>query len=350
MINERGTVNDFYKILGVAESANKDEIKKIYRKLALQYHPDRNKGEKAAEKKFKEISEAYYVLSDDKRRKEYDQMRKYGASGSAGFGNFRGTYSGDFNSIFEEILRGSSTRGSARTRGTGAFSDISDLFGGMGSRGEQARRGEDIETELTLNFFAAINGCHKDIQLRIERTCQNCQGSGVKKTLTKRTKCEFCNGRGLAKVLEKLKVTIPAGVTAGSIIRLRGKGHPGKNGGPEGNLLIQITVSEDTHFHRIGDDLFLDLPISLNEALMGGTVKIPTGSGEVSLKIPSSSTGNKKLRLQGKGVKNTKTGQKGDLTVSLKITLPEKMTEEAKNLLIQFIELTSYNPRNHWIT
>ncbi len=347
-------MDDFYKILGVSPSASKEEIKKVYRKLALTFHPDRNKGDKAAEKKFKTITEAYFVLSDEKRRQEYDQMRKFGGGNAGGFGNFRGGYSGDFNSIFEEILRSSGGRGRARTSDRNNSSDFfSDLFGsrGSGEHSNKSKVGSDAEAQLTLNFFEAIGGCKKEIQLNVEGVCAECGGSGSKKNLiNRRIKCDMCGGMGKVMTEENLTVTIPSGVETGSIIRLRGKGQAGKNGGLNGNLLIEIKVDEDSNFRRQGDDLYLEIPISLEEALLGAAIKIPTGSGAVTLKIQPSSTGKKKLRLPGKGVTNGKTHHKGDLIASLKIVLPESMTEEAKNLLLRFSKLQPTHPRPNWIS
>jgi DnaJ-class molecular chaperone len=209
--------------------------------------------------------------------------------------------------------------------------------------------GGDIEASLTLSFWEALRGCKKEIQLKVERTCVACNGNGTKKnSFGRQSGCNSCHGLGKGMHSENLTVTIPAGVETGSIVRLKGKGQLGVNGAASGNLLIKITAAEDSHYRRNGQDLHLEIPISLEEALLGSKIQIPTGCGEVTLKIPPSTTGKKKLRLTAKGVANSKTGENGDLIVDLKIILPDKMTEEAKGHLLRFSQLLSYNPRPNW--
>ncbi|MFH1727849.1 MAG: DnaJ C-terminal domain-containing protein [Pseudomonadota bacterium] len=335
-------MQDFYKILGCNESDSKDEIKKKYRKLALKYHPDRNKDDKTAEAKFKEISEAYYVLSDEKKRAEYDQYKKMGFSGNYGQ-NFQGKYHQDFSSIFEDLFSGGGF--SQKSSKANPFSDIfSDIFSGGFSQGQarshgfgfnQAKpsNGSDVETNLFLPFWSAVNGSKQELKFNINRPCESCHGAG----------CAVCRNQGFVKKLESLLVTIPAGVDNGSKVRLQGKGAQGKNGGKNGDLYINIKVNPDKVYKRDGKDLKLDLPISLSEALNGTKVPIKLGEKEISLKIPARSKGNEQLRLKGKGVQS-KTGP-GDLYVYIWILLPEKINKGSEKLLLEFAEKNTYDPR-----
>ena len=287
---------DYYEILGVSRNATQDEIKKAYRKLARKYHPDLNPGDKQAEEKFKEIQEAYEILGDPEKRKKYDQ---FGTADFEGFnfGDFTGsggtyykTYSfdfGDFSSIFEDILGG------------GFKKKRSDGFHTTGFDFNIPQKGADIEAELEIDFIDSILGGEKLIYIK---------GSPI-------------------------KVKIPEGIKNGQKIRLSGKGEPGINGGPNGDLYIKIKVRKDPKYHREGDDLYLKFPISITEAYFGGVIEVNTIKGKIKLKLPPRTNTGKKFRIRGKGVKNPKTKISGDLYIEPYIVLPEISSTELDNIM-----------------
>jgi len=284
---------DYYKVLGVNESASQDEIKKAYRKLARKYHPDVNPGDKVAEEKFKEISEAYEVLSDPEKRKQYDQFGTFDFNGS-GFGGFNeGNYKsytftgdgGDFSKIFEDLFGRSYSRQSS-----GSHFDFGGNF---------AQKGENLEAEIEVDFEDTINGGEKYINL---------QG-------------------------KTLKVKIPEGVETGSKIRLSGKGYPGINGGAPGDLILKIKVRDSNKYIRKGDNLYMKVPISLKEAILGDNIEVNTPKGKIKLKIPEKTSGGRKFRVRGKGLKNIKTKKVGDLYIETYIVLPDEIPNELKNIV-----------------
>jgi molecular chaperone DnaJ len=289
---------DYYDILGVKKAAGADEIKKAYRGLAKKFHPDKNKGNKDAENKFKEISEAYAVLSDTEKREQYDRLGKEAFRGGGPGGNpFAGGANPFSGFDFSQFTGGGArARGGRRsTGGPGGFTDIfSDLFGGGGPGFEPGpERGGDLEAELTIDFRDAILGATMDLVI---------------------------NGKGV-------KVKIPEGVSDGQRIRLRGKGAPGSSGGPAGDLNVLIHVRPHPLFERRGDDIYIDLPIKVGEAIRGAEVEVPTIHGPVRARIPAATQGGQTFRLRGKGVKK-KTGTPGDHYYRVEITVPKSSAAE----------------------
>lgn len=348
---------DYYEVLGVEKSASEQEIKSAFRRLAKKYHPDVCK-EPDAEAKFKEAQEAYAVLSDEQRRKQYDQFghAAFDQNGGAGAGGFGGFDFGDFDfgDIFDNIF-GSSFG-----------------FGGQ-SRGGRTRatKGADRLLRIKLTFEEAIFGCSKDLNLEVndtcnkcngkggfnEETCKNCHGSGTVTSeqrtifgafMTKTTcptcgglgksykeTCSECNGRGYTKAKKTISVTVPAGVDSGNRLRISGKGEAGTNGGPAGDLYLEFIVEEHKFYERDDNDIYLVVPLSITEAILGCKKEIPTIYGNVNLTIPAGSNNGDKHRLKGKGIKNESTRRTGDMYVILEVKNPKKLSREQKKLLEQ---------------
>ena len=373
---------DFYAVLGVPKSAPADEIKKAYRKLARDLHPDRNPGNREAEEKFKAASEAYDVLSDDKKRKEYDEMRSLFGSGAFRRGaRSGGTQQFDPSDLFGGFSGGGAGAGSAGDRrfGGAGFSDIfSSIFSGGGPGGGAARRGprrgRDVETEVTLDFTQAVRGTTLPLTLRSAGECDTCHGNGAKPGTSPRTcpqchgsglisrnqgsfsfsepcrecqgagtivdeKCPECRGTGGVTKARTINVRFPAGVADGQRIRLSGRGEPGDRGGPAGDLYVQVMVRPDDLFGRSGDDLTLTVPISIAEAVLGADLRVPTLDGPVTLRVPPGTPSGRKLRARGKGVPR-KDGPTGDLIVTVDVVVPEGVTGEARDALERFAKLT----------
>lgn len=343
---------DYYEVLGISKTATDAEIKSAFRKMAKQYHPDINKAPDAAEK-FKEAQEAYAVLSDPNKRKQYDQYGHAAFDNNGGSGGY--DFSGfDFSDIFSDLF-GSSF---------GGFN-----FGGRSTTSRGSRKGDDSLVRVNLTFLEAINGCKKTIKVASseacpdcngkgglgEKTCSACHGSGtvtseqrsIFGSFMTRTTCDTCHGKGTTyektcttchgtgkiNKTKEIEVKVPAGVDNGNQLRVAGKGEAGYNGGPNGDLYIEFKVEEHPIFEREEDDIYLFLPITIVDCVLGCKKDVPTIDGTIKLTIPENSKTGDKLRIKGKGVSNVNTGKKGDMYVVLNILPPTKLTREQKTLL-----------------
>jgi len=370
---------DFYSVLGVNKSASTDEIKKAYRKMARELHPDHNPGNTEAEEKFKAASEAYDVLSDEKKRKEYDEMRSLFGSGAFRRGA-RGAGGGFDPSDLFGGFSGTGASGSPGDRrfGGAGFSDIfSSIFsggGGTGVRRTGPQRGRDVEAEVTLDFVHAVQGTTLPLTLRSPGVCDTCHGNGAKPGTVPRTcpqcagtglisrnqgsfsfsepcrecqgagtivdeKCPECRGTGGVTKNRTINVRFPAGVSDGQRIRLSGRGEPGERGGPAGDLYVQVKVRPDDLFGRSGDDLTLTVPITMAEAVLGTDLRVPTMDTPVTLRVPPGTPSGRKLRARGKGVVR-RNGEAGDLIVTVEVQVPAQISDEARDALEQFAKLT----------
>lgn len=353
---------DYYEVLGVEKSASADEIKKAYRKKALQYHPDRNPGDKEAEARFKECNEAYEVLSNDEKRGRYDQ---YGFAGvdpnfnpNAGFGGGFGGF-GDAFSGFGDIF--------------------GDLFGGGGRRNPNApRQGENVGARLELTFEEAAFGAEKEVPVtRIEtcakcsgtgsaggapETCPTCRGSGSVRTTQNfmgmtmqsttacpkcggtgkiiKDPCNTCRGKGKVRRSTKVRVQIPAGVDDGQSVRVRGEGCTGSNGGPSGDLLVEVSIRNHPFFQRDGANVLCELPITFTQAALGAELEVPTLDGKVRYTIPEGTQTGTTFRLRGKGIPFVHSKARGDQLVTVVVETPTKLTKEQKELLRRFGDST----------
>jgi curved DNA-binding protein len=328
---------DYYDVLGVSRSATEDEIRKEYRKLARKHHPDVNPGDKSAEEKFKDINEAYEVLSDADKRKRYDQLGpnwKAGAdftpppSGDNGRVDF-----GDFSEFF------------GREQGGGGFSDFFEsMFGGR--RGARAgsgfrMRGADVEAEIALTLEEAHRGVKRTLSFQASEPCPDCKGTGTNDGKT----CPTCHGQRTIRNTKTFDVNIPAGVRDGSVIRLAGQGEPGGDGGPAGDLFLRVRIEPHRLFEVRGeDDLQIELPLAPWEAALGAKVTVPTLDGSVEMKIPAGAQGGQRLRLRGQGL-SRRAGGRGDLYAKLKIVIPPKLTSQEKELFQKLAAESRFNAR-----
>lgn len=349
---------DYYEVLGLSKGASKDEIKSAYRKKAKQLHPDLNKDDPKAEEKFKEVQEAYSVLSDDEKKKMYDQYGHAGVSGggpgAGGFGGFQG-FDGagfDFGDIFDSVFGGG----------------FSGSFGGRQS-GPRVTRGSDVLMRMDLTFEEAIYGCEKKFNLDVVEECSKCHGHGGfdreecstcrgKGTITQqqqtilgafmstttcpdchgtgqtyKRKCSECNGKGKTKVNKKITINIPEGINTGDRQRVSGKGNPGSNGGENGDLYIEFIVDEHDVFIRDGDDIYVEVPLTITEAILGCKKEIPTIYGNVKLNVSPGTNSGDKERIRGKGVDNKYRRHKGDMYVIFKIYTPKRLSRDQKKLI-----------------
>ena len=341
---------DYYDVLGVERGADEKAIKRAYKKLAMQYHPDRTKGDKAKEEKFKEIQEAYEILGDKEKRAAYDQHGHAAfEQGGMGGGGFGGGFSGaDFGDIFGDMF--------------------GDIFGGGGRGRQRVVRGEDLRYDIQITLEEAVKGTTKDIQINTLAHCDSCDGTGAEKGSKVETcpschgsgrirrqqgffvteavcptchgsgkkiekPCKSCHGEGRVHKKKNLSVKIPAGVDTGNQLRLSGEGAAGENGAPAGDLYVVIHVKEHHIFERDGNNLYCEVPISFSMAALGGEIEVPTLDGKVKLKIPAETQTGKLFRMRGTGVSSTRSGYAGDLICRVVIETPVNLNKEQKELL-----------------
>jgi DnaJ-class molecular chaperone len=319
---------DYYSVLGVPKTAAEKDIKSAYRKLARKWHPDANpNNQKEAEEKFKEISEAYEVLGDPEKRKKYDMLGpnwQQAAHQAEQQRRYRGTPDAQ---DFEFNFGGAGA-------GPSGFSDFFDMFfSGIGRRQTAqstgfAQRGQDLETTIELGLRDVYDGGKKAVSLQVEDVCPRCHGSGT----IGGALCPQCHGTGRVLMTKRFEVTIPKGIGEGQRIRLAGQGGAGVNGGPNGDLYLIVKLMEDPTYKRKGDDLYVDLPVSIYDLALGGEVKVPTLSGQVAMTIPEGTQNNRLLRLSGRGMPKVKGGGTGDQYVRLVGQLPQNLSEKEKKL------------------
>jgi molecular chaperone DnaJ len=370
---------DYYQTLGVSKKASEKEIKDAYRKLARKYHPDANAGDKTSEEKFKEVSEAYEVLSNAEKRKQYDSGGMFAGAGGPGpgygpfdFGGGSGpgsrtyTYSGDLGDL-------------------GDLGDIFNLFGGMGTgtgggRRRQPPKGHDLSADVTISFDEALSGLTIPLTVRGKSVCPTCKGSGAKPGTLPKTcstcggkgsvaqnqgpfafsrpcpacggrgtvvedPCATCRGTGAVEMPREIKVKIPAGIKDGGKVRFAAKGEAGPPGGAPGDLYVNVHVKPHKYFKRKNGNILLDLPITFAEAALGTSVEIPTINGKVKLKVPAGTSDGRKFRLRGKGAPKPKGKGHGDMIVTARIVVPKKMTSKEKELVKKLKELEKEDPR-----
>jgi molecular chaperone DnaJ len=358
-------MKDPYVTLGVPRTASDDEIKKAYRKLAREYHPDRNPGDGAAEERFKDVQAAYDLLSDAEKRTQYD---RFGEAGPGGFGP------GGFRNIRVED----------------ADFDLADLFGGIfGGRGAgraarpRPERGVDLESRVRLSFEDALRGAQVRVPVEVTTACHVCGGTGAEPGTAPKpcpecggrgvvadsqglfalshpcprcrgngtiveTPCRHCRGTGQERLTRRYAVKIPPGARDGTRIRLKGKGEPGRNGGPPGDLYVVTEVDESPLYERRGADLLLDVPVTYPEAALGATVQIPTPDGPVALKVPAGSENGKLLRVKGRGAPRLKGGGRGDLLARVRVTVPKKLSKAEREALESLQKVSRENPRERF--
>ncbi|HEX7095906.1 MAG TPA: molecular chaperone DnaJ [Acidimicrobiales bacterium] len=365
---------DYYQVLGVPETASAKEITRAYRKLARKYHPDANPGDKEAEDRFKEISAAYEVLGDEAKRKEYDEIRRLGPAaagfgGGFGPGGFTYTTTGDF----------------------GDLGDLGDLLGGLFGRGRRTRptgprgtgpqRGLDLTADLTLSFSEAVHGVTTTVHVRSDAVCDTCHGSGARpgtapqvcptcggrgvlddnqgffsfsqpcttcggRGSVVKDPCETCRGTGVVRRDREVKVRVPAGVTDGQRVRLKGRGGAGRNGGPHGDLYVQVHVQPHPLFGRDGTNLTITVPITFAEAALGAAIAVPTLDGDpVTIRIPPGTRSGRTFRVRGRGVNAG--GRQGDLLVTVEVVVPTKLSPEERRAVEALAAAAKESPRAH---
>ncbi len=330
---------DPYKTLGVEKNADAAAVKTAYRKLARKYHPDVNPGNAEAENKFKEISEAYDILSDPAKKKEYDNLGReaFYTKGFGGTGyqrpdfNFSQGGGFSFQDIFSDLFGGGPNQ-DERIGRNGGFS-FNTGFGGAHAR---PKKGEDAHLKLAISLREAADGTEAKVELAVHKTCAHCQGQGILSSGGGVRPCPACGGRGQTSQVENLKAKIPAGIKDGQRVRLKGKGAPGQNGGPAGDLMLEVSIKPDPVFTRQDDDLFTVAQVSLYDLLLGGTLEVPTLHGRATLKLPAGAQNGAKMRLKGQGMPKKK--DRGDLYVTISAKLPANLSPEALELVKQLAE------------
>ncbi len=349
---------DYYEVLGLKKGASEDEIKRAFRKKAMEYHPDRNPGDKTAEENFKAVNEAYSILSDPEKKDKYDRFGHAGVDPNAGFGGAGGGFGG---------------------AGFGGFDDIFDMFGGMFGGGHSSSysrqrrngpaKGQDLQAHITVTFEEAVFGTKKELKLNKHVVCDNCNGSGAEPG-TSKTKCPDCGGTGEIHTMQKtpfgsfqsvspcgrcngtgeinehpckkcggsgrikksvkISVNIPAGVDNDTVVTLRGQGEPGKNGGPDGDLYVIISVKQHDVFKRAGQDVQVEIPITFGQAALGDTIEVPGLREKLSYKVPPGTQDGTVFRLRGRGIQSTSGKKRGDLYVKVKVEVPTKLNPKQK--------------------
>lgn len=344
---------DLYEILGVARDASQDDIRKAYLKLAHQYHPDKTGGDKAAEEKLKEVNAAYDILKNPEKRAKYDRFGEQGAGGFEGFGGGGQGFEAPFEDFFDMLFG----------------------QGGGGRRRSAAQPGNDLEMRLVLSLKEAATGATKKIKFNRMESCGDCAGSGAApgskpepcsqcggqgqvrvahgffsvtrtcpacrgagKTISK--PCRKCSGAGAVKQQRELSVDVPAGVDTGSRLRVAGEGEPGSGGGPRGDLYLAIEIERHEHFQREGTNLYLEVPITITQAALGDTIRVPTLDGEAELRIPPGTQPNTQLRMRGLGLPDLRGYRQGDLIVRVAVEIPQKLTKRQREILEEFQQLS----------
>lgn len=364
---------DYYEVLGVPRGASEEELKKAYRQNALKWHPDRNPGDKEAEDRFKEAAEAYDILRDPEKRARYDRFgHAASAPSSGGFGEYAGFDLAD------------ALRAFMRDFGSGGFGGFGDIFEQQSGRGARERRGNSLELRLSLTLEEISTGVDKVVKVRHMRACSTCHGTGASEG-TKRKTCPVCHGAGQVRVVQRsifgqlinittcdrchgegtvvespcqdcegegrrreqseISIQVPAGVSSGNYIPIAGMGDTGPRGGPPGDLIAHIEEIEHDLFLRDGDDLFVEVPISLAKASLGGRIEVPTlGGGRAAIDVAAGTASGKLLRLRGKGLRSLKRSKHGDLIVRIELATPPKLSERGKKLLQEFDQLPEAKP------
>ena len=378
------TKQDYYELLGVPRKASAKDIRTAFRKLARKYHPDLNPGDKSSEEKFKQLQEAYDVLSDSKKRAMYDQYGFYSEHGPAGGPGY--SSEGDQGEAINFDFGGFDFGSGGASGGGGSFRDLFSQFFSGGGRGrateEESEPGSDLEYQIEIDFWDAVRGAVKKLQITRLDTCETCHGTGaigspqtctvcggkgtIQQTAGKmkfnvpcnrcggtgklRTICKTCNGEGRLRRNETIDVRIPAGVANGGRVRVPGKGNSGTMGAPAGDLYLRVVVRPHEFFERRGDDIYTKIPITVSEATLGAKIEVPTIDGRALVRIPPGTNSGKTLRLREKGVPSARTGSRGDQYVEIQVVVPPPTDERVRNLMKELESIAPEDPRKDLLT